>query len=426
MLAVAALRLEQEPVERRAAGRDRVRRLVVGEAVLQVAVRRPRRTRTASGTRASAASRAATCAAYGEAPQRLVAVVGAHERLERGERRAPPRPSGSNGGKRTCARSRSLRSSRLSDGWAAASPAPSRPGGSGASVSVGITRSRSRDCRRVGAGRRLRELRPGSAAARTPWPCRSRRRGTGCPSATCPARPTGRTGRPVSSTLERRPRRDHACWSRSAAASPGASARQAGRASQPFAQVEARVGLRRAGRMPVSTHVSPSKSSRSATFQYDGRRASTRSTSAPSRGHVIGAVAVAPVEAERLVRSEALGERLVVEPRVAPRWPRTRAGARRPAPAPASPRCRALAAAAAARARGSRRSARSARCRARPARSRRARRPARRRARAAARATGTGSRGRLPRGQNASSAASTHSSAPSSCSVRLGHGSAPR
>ena len=39
--------------------------------------------------------------------------------------------------------------------------------------------------------------------------------------------------------------------------------------------------------LPVSVHASPSKSSRSATFQYDGRRVSTRSTSAPSRGQVM-------------------------------------------------------------------------------------------------------------------------------------------
>ena len=59
VLAVAALGVEQEAVERRAPGRDRLGRLVVAEAVLEVAVDGRRRTRTASRTPASAASRAA-------------------------------------------------------------------------------------------------------------------------------------------------------------------------------------------------------------------------------------------------------------------------------------------------------------------------------------------------------------------------------
>ena len=137
-------------------------------------------------------------------------------------------------------------------------------------------------------------------------------------------------------------------------------------------------------------------------------------------------VVLVPGEAHRVVRPEPLGERLVVEPRLAAvgdRGQRQRAGQRH---AEQRGDARARAAAAAARATGSRRSARRSPRRAAAAACRRARRPARRRARAARRARGTGTRGAPPpRGQQASCADSVSSSAPPISSAARGHGSAP-
>ena len=240
------------------------------------------------------------------------------------------------------------------------------------------------------------ELRPASASGRARRRCRSRRAAAG------PARPTSRARSPCSTVARRvvdvdgRPRADHV-------ADP----------HPPDRDLDVARPRRRV--LPVLRHVErverprPRVSSGSERRRPRGVGEDVEVARLPVqrllRDHAHDLVAVArprdrpvglrPREAHRVVGPEALGERAVVEPRLAAigrRRDRQRAEQRqRDQPGHA----RARAAAAAARARGRRRSAPPGRARAAATTSSRpARPPARRRRRTAPRAPRTGSRGR--------------------------------
>ena len=154
-----------------------------------------------------------------------------------------------------------------------------------------------------------------------------------------PGEMPGSTRRDSSLTPIGRARADHvgacACAGsrpRSCSSTPGGPA--------PVLGMSQRAGSRRRAAARARRPRGPLKTSRLRAFQYSGSARTTRMTSLPSRGQVDRPVALVHEKRTGSSGPEALGERAVVEPRLAAvggRRDRQRARAARPRAAPATP-----------------------------------------------------------------------------------------